>query len=178
MTSSRLQTERLILRQWRPEDREPFAAINGDPSVMKFFPATLTRAESDEMADRIEESIDTRGFGFWAVEIPQVTSFAGFIGVTSPRFEAHFTPCIEIGWRLAQPFWNQGYATEGALAALDHGFRTLGVQEIVAFTVPTNVASRRVMEKIGMTWNPSDDFDHPGIPTGHPLRRHVLYRKR
>lgn len=176
MSRPELRTGRLVLRQWLPEDREPFAAMNADPRVMEFFPATLTRAESDEMADRIQESIATRGFGFWAVEIPSVTPFAGFIGLTAPRFEAHFTPCIEIGWRLASQFWNQGYATEGAVAALAYGFRTLKVEEIVAFTVPANVPSRHVMEKIGMIWNPADDFDHPRIPAGHPLRRHVLYR--
>ena len=172
------RARRLLLRQWRPEDREPFAAMNADPRVMEFFPSTLTREESDAVADRLQETIDAHGFGFWAVEIPGVTPFAGFIGLTAPRFDAHFTPCVEIGWRLARQFWNHGYATEGAQAALAFGFHDLKLSEIVAFTVPTNVRSRRVMEKLHMRYDPSEDFDHPRIAEGHPLRRHVLYRIR
>jgi RimJ/RimL family protein N-acetyltransferase len=173
-----LRTQRLVLRQWRPEDRDPFAAMNADSRVMEFFPSTLTRQESDAAADRIQAAIDLRGFGFWAVEIPGITPFAGFIGLTMVPFEAHFTPCVEIGWRLAPQFWNQGYATEGATAALEFGFGNLKLSEIVAFTVPSNGPSRRVMEKVGMSHDPADDFDHPRVPVGHPLRRHVLYRCR
>ena len=175
---SGLRTPRLILRQWRPEDRQPFADMNADARVMEFFPSVSTREESDAAVDMIQETIDTRGFGFWAVEIPGVTSFAGFIGLTNPRFDAHFTPCVEMGWRLAPDYWNRGYATEGARAALEFGFGDLALREIVAFTVPTNVRSRRVMEKLGMTYDPADDFDHPRIAAGHPLCRHVLYRIR
>jgi RimJ/RimL family protein N-acetyltransferase len=172
-----IRTDRLLMRRWLAADREPFAELNSDPTVMEHFPAVLAREESDTLAARIEEHLDEHGFGLWAVEIPGVTSFAGFIGLTQVRrFEAHFTPCVEIGWRLAKDCWGCGYATEGARAALDFGFAQLELAEIVSFTVPVNVRSRRVMEKIGMNHRPADDFDHPLLPEGHRLRRHVLYR--
>jgi RimJ/RimL family protein N-acetyltransferase len=171
-----LRTDRLLLRRWRSDDRVPFAALNADPRVMEHFPATLSRQESDGRAERIEAHFEKHGFGLWAVEISGVASFAGFLGLSIPGFEAHFTPCIEIGWRLAAEYWNHGYATEGARAALAFGFESLQAKEIVSSTVPANVRSRRVMEKLGMTRSPSDDFDHPVLPEGHPLRRHVLYR--
>jgi RimJ/RimL family protein N-acetyltransferase len=152
--------------------------MNADVSVMKHFPALLTREESDSFVTKIESAFDDRGFGLWAVEIIGVAPFAGFVGLSVPAFEAHFTPCVEIGWRLAAQHWNRGYATEGARAALEFGFDVLQLDEIVSFTVPSNSASIRVMEKIGMTRNPADDFDHPVLPEGHPLRRHVLYRAR
>jgi RimJ/RimL family protein N-acetyltransferase len=136
----------------------------------------LSRAESDAVVDRIAAGFAERGFGFWAVEVVGVTPFAGFIGLSVPRFTAHFTPCVEIGWRLAQPYWGRGYASEGARAVLRCAFEAAALPEIVAFTVPTNLRSRRVMEKLGMTRNPADDFDHPTVAAGHPLRRHVLYR--
>ena len=172
----KIHTDRLLLRRWRREDREPFAAINADPQVMEFFPKLLTREESDARADRIEAHFAEHGFGVWAVELPGIVSFAGLVGLTIPPFSAHFTPCIEIGWRLAAEYWNRGYATEGARAALDFAFKYLVANEIVSFTVPANVRSRRVMEKIGMTHDVAGDFDHPSLPVGHPLRRHVLYR--
>jgi RimJ/RimL family protein N-acetyltransferase len=171
-----LRTDRLYLRRWLPSNRAPFAQMNCDPRVMEFFPGPLSRQESDALVDRIEAHFQQHGFAQWAVEIPGVTPFAGFIGLSIPRFEAHFTPCIEVGWRLDAAYWNRGYATEGARAALEFGFRWLQAKEIVSFTVPLNVRSRRVMEKLGMTRSPSDDFDHPLLPEGHPLRRHVLYR--
>jgi RimJ/RimL family protein N-acetyltransferase len=171
-----LRTGRLWLRRWRPDDREPFARLNADPRVVEFLPGALSREESNAIVDRIEAHFQRHGFGAWAVEIPGVTRFAGFVGLTIPRFEAPFTPCIEIGWRLDADHWNKGYATEGARAALDFAFGPLHVDEIVSFTVPGNVRSRRVMEKLGMTYSPRDDFDHPLLPEGHPLRRHVLYR--
>ncbi len=143
---------------------------------MEHLPAALSRAESDAMIDRMEEHFEGHGFGAWAVEIPGVTPFAGFIGLFVPCFEAHFTPCVEIGWRLDEPYWGHGYATEGALAVTTFGFNVLHLNEIVSFTVPSNTRSRRVMEKIGMTHTPADDFDHPSLPAGHRLRRHVLYR--
>ena len=171
--SQRLTTERLILRRWRPADWRPFAALNADVRVMEYFPGVFSRAESDALARRIDEHFDRHGFGLWAVEVPGVTAFAGFVGLSIPGFAAHFTPCVEVGWRLAEEYWGRGYATEGARAALAFGFRELGLREIVSFTVPENFRSRRVMEKIGMTHDPADDFDHPGVP-GRP--RHVLYR--
>jgi RimJ/RimL family protein N-acetyltransferase len=173
-----IATARLRLRPWRPSDYEPFAQLNADPQVMAHFAGMLSRPQSDALATRIREDIERHGFGFWAVEIPGVPPFAGFIGLSVPRFTAPFTPCVEIGWRLARVRWGQGYATEGAAAALRVGFERLRLPEIVAFTVPGNVRSRRVVEKLGMVRNPADDFDHPLVAEGHPLRRHVLYRIR
>ena len=173
-----IRTERLLLRRWRDADRAPFAAMNADPRVMEHFPALLSRAESDSIVDRIRAHFDRHGYAQWAVEVPGVTLFAGFIGLAVPRFETRFTPCVEIGWRLAAEHWGRGYATEGARAALDFGFTQLGLAEIVSFTVPANKRSRRVMEKLGMMHDPRDDFDHPSIADGHPLKRHVLYRIR
>lgn len=171
-----LVTERLLLRRWRTTDRPLFAAMNADPRVMEFFPKLLTREESDATADRIEAHFEQHGFGLWAVEVTGITSFAGFVGLAHPRFDASFTPCVEIGWRLAAEHWGRGYATEGARAALEFGFADAELAEILSFTVPDNVRSRRVMEKIGMTHSPAEDFDHPLLPAGHKLRRHVLYR--
>jgi RimJ/RimL family protein N-acetyltransferase len=171
-----LSTERLRLRSWRPDDFAPFAALNADRSVMEFFPAALSQDDSDAFATRIASHIEQHGWGLWAVEIPGVTSFAGYVGLATPRFDAHFTPCVEIGWRLAREHWGHGYATEGARAALAFGFETLKLDEIVSLTVPANRRSRHVMDRLGMTHEPADDFDHPGVPVGHQLRRHVLYR--
>jgi ribosomal-protein-alanine N-acetyltransferase len=173
-----LLTPRLTLRGWRPEDRAPFAALNADPEVMRHLPAPLARAESDALVDRIEAHFGRHGFGLWAVEIVGVEPFVGYVGLAVPSFQAAFTPCVEIAWRLARTFWGQGYATEAARAAAHYGFETLRLPELLAFTVPGNVASRRVMEKLGMARDPADDFDHPVLPPGHALRRHVLYRLR
>jgi RimJ/RimL family protein N-acetyltransferase len=173
-----LETRRLLLRRWRDSDREPFAALNSDPRVMQFFPALLTRAESDRLADRIEGDFEKHDFGLLAAELVQERTFVGFVGLSVPGFDAPFTPCVEIGWRIAASYWNQGLATEGAKAVLAHAFDSLHLEEIVSFTVVRNLPSRRVMEKIGMTHAPEDDFDHPRLPEGHPLRRHVLYRIR
>jgi RimJ/RimL family protein N-acetyltransferase len=169
-----LRTERLRLRAWRDDDLAPFAALNADPAVMRHFPALLTRAESDAAAGRIRASFAERGLGLWAVEVPGQAAFIGAIGLAVPRFEAHFTPCVEIAWRLARAHHGHGYATEGARAALAFGFTRLGLDEIVSFTALDNHASRRVMEKLGMRH--AGDFDHPLLPAGHRLQRHVLYR--
>lgn len=176
--SHEFRTARLVLRRWRPDDLPLFAELNADPRVMEFFPALLSREESYAMVARVEAHLQEYGFSRWAVEIPGIAPFAGFIGLWVPRFEAHFTPCVEIGWRFAAAYWNRGYATEGARAALEFAFAVLRLDEIVSFTVPANLRSRRVMEKLGMTRSTSDDFDHPFIDEGHPLRRHVLYRIR
>jgi RimJ/RimL family protein N-acetyltransferase len=173
-----LRTERLRLRPWRLADREPFAALNADPRVMEFFPAPLSRAESDAGAARIAAHFEAQGFGLWAVEVIGGTPFIGYIGLAVPAFRAHFTPCTEIGWRLAHDAWGHGYATEGASEVCRFAFETLGLPEIVSLTVPANTRSRRVMEKLCMRRDPADDFDHPRLPEGHPLRRHVLYRLR
>lgn len=171
-----LRTARLRLRRWIPTDLAPFAALNAHPRVMEYFPAALSPEESDTLASRIEAHFEQHSFGLWAVEIPNVIPFAGFIGLSVPRFEAHFTPCVEIGWRLAAEHWGFGYAHEGARAVLEFGFEALGLDEVVSFTAAGNLRSRRVMEKIGMLHDPADDFDHPDLADGHRLRRHVLYR--
>lgn len=145
---------------------------------MEHFPAPLSRAESDAFAAQVRREMDERGFGLWAVEVPGVAPFVGFTGLAVPRFSAHFTPCVEVGWRIAREHWGRGYAPEAARAALAHGFAALGLEEIVSFTATGNTKSRRVMEKLGMTHDPADDFEHPSLPPGHPLRRHVLYRIR
>lgn len=175
-TPYELRTDRLLLRRWLPEDRTPFARLNADARVVEFLPGPLSREESDAWADRIEAHFQEHGFGLWAVEIPGVTPFAGFIGLSIPRFEAHFMPCVEIGWRLAAEHWGRGYATEAARLVLDHGFRSLALSEVVSFAPAINHRSRAVMERLGMRHDPADDFDHPARPGGHPLQPHVLYR--
>ncbi len=171
-----IHTERLLLRRLRAEDPEPFAALNADPRVMEHLGSTLSRAESDALAARIDAHFEQHGFGLFAAESSETADFAGFVGLSVPRFEAHFTPCVEIGWRLAARHQGRGYATEGARAVLSFGFERLGLDEIVSFTVPANLPSRRVMEKLGMTRRAADDFDYPALPEGHSLRRHVLHR--
>ncbi len=172
-----LSTPRLTLRQWRSDDLEPFAALNADPEVMRFFPAALSREESDALATRARVGIDKRGWGLWAVEVAESSAFIGFVGLAEPRFDAHFTPAVEVGWRLARSAWGKGYATEAGRAAVEHGFDELGLREIVSLTAVLNERSRRVMERLGMSHDPADDFDHPSVLVG-PLRPHVLYRLR
>jgi RimJ/RimL family protein N-acetyltransferase len=171
-----LHTDRLVLRHWRDEDREPFALLNDDPAAMEFYPARLTRAESDDFVDRMQARLDADGFGLWAVEVREPGGFIGYVGLAPVPFDAAFTPAVEVGWRLAHAAWGHGYATEAARAALDHGFRVVGLDKIVSFTTPANLRSQRVMQKLGMSCDPADDFDHPNVPDGDPLRRHVLYR--
>jgi RimJ/RimL family protein N-acetyltransferase len=171
-----MRTDRLILRRWRDSDREPFARMNADSRVMEFFRQVLSAEESDALVDRIEAHFEERGFGLYAAELVEDGSFIGYIGLAVPRFSAHFTPCVEIGWKLDAAYWGRGFATEGAQEIVRHAFEDLGLAAIVSFTVPANLRSRRVMQKLGMTYDPADDFDHPGLAEGHPLRRHVLYR--
>jgi len=172
-----LETERLLLRRWRPEDRTPFAALNADPEVMRHFPALLTRRESDALADRIEAHIDHEGWGLWAMEVRATGAFIGFTGLARPGFEAPFMPAVEIGWRLAQPAWGQGFATEAAHASLRFAFEALELEQLVSLAVVANERSRAVMRRIGMRHDPGGDFDHPLVEPPH-LRRHVLYRLR
>ncbi len=176
MTAPVLRTDRLLLRPWQEADREPFAAMNADPAVVEFLLGPLTRAESDAMVERIEASFASKGYGLWAVEVIDGPPFLGYVGLWEPRFEAHFTPAVEIGWRLARAGWGHGYASEGARAALTYAFASLGLPEVVSFTAATNLRSRAVMERLGMVRNPSEDFEHPLVPADSPLRRHVLYR--
>jgi 3-dehydroquinate dehydratase/shikimate dehydrogenase len=171
-----IKTKRLILRPWLPEDFAPFAQMNADPRVRQYFLSTLTPKESNLEASAHARFIEEHGWGLWAVSVPSVADFIGFIGLNQIRFTAPFTPAIEIGWRLAHEYWGKGYATEGALASLTYGFDTLKLNEIVSFTSIHNIPSISIMKKIGMKHNPADDFDHPKISKGHPLRRHVLYR--
>jgi len=161
----------LILRQWRDEDREPFAALNADPEVMRYFPATMSREESDALVDRCAALIDERGWGLWAVEVVGGAPFVGFVGLAIPSFAPEH---VEIGWRLHREHWGNGYATEAARESLRFGFEELGLDEIISFTVVANTPSRRVMERIGMTHDPSRDFDHPNLPDW-PHKRHVFY---
>lgn len=173
---SEIETERLRLRRWDESDREPFAELNADPLVMEFYPSTQSRAESDDFVDRIEEHFDQTGFGLWAVEVVASSEFAGYVGLWSATFQAQFTPAIEVGWRLARRFWGHGFAPEAAQASVVDGFHRLELDEIVSFTSASNLKSRRVMEKLGMTRDPSDDFEHPNVSEDDPLRPHVLYR--
>ncbi len=171
-----LSTERLWLRRWRPGDRAPFAALNADPEVMRHFPAPLSRDESDLLIDRIEAHLESEGWGLWALELRATGRFIGFTGLARPSFDAHFTPAVEIGWRLAREAWGCGYATEAARAAAALGFEDLGLEQLVSFTAVGNARSRAVMRRLGMTHDPAEDFDHPRVPEGDPARRHVLYR--
>jgi ribosomal-protein-alanine N-acetyltransferase len=171
-----LETPRLRLRPYRDSDLDGLAELCADPEVMRHFPETLDRAAAAAMGERIKAHFDRNGFGPWSVEIKGEADYAGFVGLMAPTFETHFTPCVEVGWRLARRHWRKGYATEGARAALAHGFETLGCDQIVSMTVPANKRSRAVMERLGMYRDPADDFDHPNLPEGHVLRRHVLYR--
>jgi ribosomal-protein-alanine N-acetyltransferase len=170
-----LQTERLALRRWRPDDRTPFAALNTDPEVMHHFPQPLTRRESDVLADRLDAFIEREGWGLWAMEVRATGRFIGFTGLARPGFEAPFLPAVEIGWRLAREAWGHGFATEAARAAAAFAFEELQLEEIVSFTVPANERSRAVMRRLGMHHDPVGDFDHPLVEQAH-LRRHVLYR--
>ena len=174
--SPALTTERLILRRWRKSDREPFARLNADPDVMRHFLRPLTREESDSFVDRIETRFGEHGYGLWAVERKEDGIFLGFTGLAYQEFEAHFTPCVEVGWRFDRFAWGHGYATEAAREALRFGFDDAGLDEIVSFTSLSNAQSIRVMERIGLHRDARDDFDYPNMPAGHPLRRHLLYR--
>jgi RimJ/RimL family protein N-acetyltransferase len=171
-----LHTERRTLRHWTDADREPFAALNDDPLVMEHFPSHLTREQSDAMADRISTFLDEKGWGLWAVEVRETGEFIGFTGLAVPRFEAHFTPCVEVGWRLAATSWGRGFATEAARASVAYGFDELGLDEIVAMIVPGNTRSQGVARKLGMTRDETADFDHPLVPEGSPGGRHWLFR--
>ncbi|GAA2638409.1 GNAT family N-acetyltransferase [Paractinoplanes durhamensis] len=171
-----LTTERLLLRQWRAADREPFAEMNADPVVMRHFPSRLTRAQSDAMADQKEAAVAEQGWGLWAVEIKDTGDFAGFIGLQAVPAYLSFAPAIEIGWRLGARFHGVGYATEGARDVRAYAFEVLGLPGLVSMTSALNTNSRRVMEKLGMTHDPAEDFDYPTDPPDWSGRRHVLYR--
>jgi len=171
-----IATERLLLREWRDPDLEAFIVMNADPVVMRFFPETYSRERTRRFVARIGECWAERGYGLWAVERKDTAGFIGYVGLWPATFPAHFTPAVEVGWRLAADQWGQGYATEAARAALRYGFESVGLDEIVSFTSVTNERSWRVMERLRMQRDASGDFEHPNVPEGHPLRPHVLYR--
>lgn len=172
-----LRGRRVVLRHWRDEDIEPWVEMNADPRVMEHFPSVLTRQEAIETAGRLAAHVEREGWGLWALEVPGVHAFAGFVGLAVPTFDAPFLPAIEVGWRQLVAAWGQGYASEGARLALDHAFDSLGWDEVVSFTAVANLRSRAVMERLGMHHRDEDDFDHPRLPGSH-LQRHVLYRLR
>ena len=164
------------MRRWRESDKEPFAELNADPVAMEHFPSLLTREQSDGIVDRFDAFIEERGWGLWAVEVVASGDFIGFVGLNPPAWEAHFTPAVEVGWRLRREHWGKGYATEAAREALRFGFEDVDLDEIVSFTIPANTRSRAVMERLGMTRDEDGDFEHPNVDPGHPMRQHVLYR--
>lgn len=172
----RLETDRLVLRRWLKSDLEPFQRMNADPYVMRFFPSTRTDKESAEIIEKIELHFDTYGFGIYALELKATGEWIGLTGAAHVPFEAHFTPAVELGWRIMGKFHGQGYATEAARFTCEFAFKELRLAELVAFTVPANQPSRRVMEKLGMKHNPSENFNHPLVPPDSPAREHVLYR--
>ena len=171
-----LMARRILLRQWSESDLEPYAAMNADAEVMRFFPKPLTREESALSMTRQRAWIEERGWGLWAVEVDG--AFAGFTGLAEPKFTAHFTPCIEIAWRLRKESWGQGIGLAAAQQAMAYAFGKLKLSELVSFTAVVNLRSRKLMERLGFSHDPGEDFDHPQIAEGNWLRRHVLYRKR
>jgi 3-dehydroquinate dehydratase / shikimate dehydrogenase len=173
-----ITTERLTLDPWKKDDLAPFRRMNADPKVMEFFPNTLTGEQSDAMASKCQAHIEKHGWGLFAVHLKETSAFIGFIGLWPVSFQAHFTPATEIGWRLSSEYWGKGYATEGAKAALEYGFNQLGLKEIVSFTTEKNLRSRKVMQRLGMSYVREDDFDHPKLEDDSPLKPHVLYRKK
>ena len=171
-----IETDRLRLRRWEPKDLIPFANLNADPRVMEFFPASLTPEETKAMFVSLTERFDKHGFSFWATELKSTGEFIGFVGLNVPGYNLPFSPCVEIGWRIAFAHWGKGYAQEAADSSLRYGFKVLKLKEIVSFTTVGNARSCRVMNRIGMRRDPDGDFLHPRLPEGHALRPHVLYR--
>ncbi len=176
MSLPTLTTERLVLRPWKKSDLDPFFKLNADPKVMEFYQSTLTRVESDALAEKIQHDYAHRSYGFWAIEVPGVADFIGYVGLNYWDLEMSFAPCIDIGWRLDSSYWGHGYATEGAQEALRYGFETLQIEEIVSMATTGNHRSHRVMERLGMHHNPQENFRHPKVPIDHPLSLRVLYR--
>lgn len=176
MSTPTLSTKRLLLRPWRASDRDAFAELNADPQVMAFYAQTLNRNESDALADKIQEEWAIRGYGIWAVEAPGVADFIGSIGLSYWNRGTAFSPCIDIGWRLGSRYWGKGYATEGAREVLHYGFEMLKLPEIVSMATIGNIRSHKVMQRLGMTTNSAENFEHPQLPKGHPLSWRVLYR--
>ncbi|UVE18428.1 GNAT family N-acetyltransferase [Pseudomonas sp. LS44] len=171
-----LETPRLYLRRWQAADLEPMAALCADAEVMRYFPAPLSRAETEALLARIHAHFAEHGFGPWALQRKDSGALIGFTGLGRVNFAAPFTPAVEIGWRLARAHWRQGFASEAARAALQCAFERLELAQVVSFTTLSNLPSQGVMQALGMRRDAADDFDHPGLAAGDPLRRHVLYR--
>jgi RimJ/RimL family protein N-acetyltransferase len=171
-----METTRLIMRRWKGGDLDDLAALNADPRVMEFLPSTLTRDQSQKLLEWLEIRFEAQGFGLWALELKATGELVGWTGLNAPKFEAPFMPCVEVGWRLAHRFWGSGLATEAACASIAYAFGPLKLKEIVSFTTRNNARSRAVMTRLGMTYDPNDDFEHPSLPAGNALRSHVLYR--
>lgn len=171
-----MRMETVALRQWKDEDFDAYAEMNANAEVMRYLPAPLSRFQASRMFIRMRRGIDARGWGTWAVEVDGV--YAGMAGLNVPRRQLPFSPCTEVLWRFRREFWGRGIAFRAAALALDYGFSKIGVEEIVAFTTTQNLRSIRLMERLGLTRDLAGDFDHPAVPDGHPLRRHVLYRKK
>ena len=171
-----LRTERLLLRRWRADDLEPFAAINADPLVMEFYPATLSRGRSEALIERFEACFRQRGFGLWALELPGERPLVGYVGLFPVEIDVAFAPAVELGWRLARDCWGRGIASEAANAVIAFAFDRVQVPELIAYTAAVNERSRRLMERLGMSRDPTEDFQHPGIADGDRLQPHVLYR--
>ncbi len=176
MQAPSLSTKRLLLRQWKESDLPFFAKMNRDEKVMRYFPSPLSTKESDSLAAKIQKELREKPYGLWAVEVVSLGVFIGFVGLHYQDFQAAFTPCIEIGWRLGFEYWGKGYAFEAAIKIVNYAFKTLKLKEIVSFTTLENKRSRHLMEKLGMTHDMKDNFKHPKLPEKHPLRPHVLYR--
>ena len=176
MPAPELKTKRLLLRQWKKSDLIPFSKMNNDPKVMEFFPSTLIKLESDKLAKKIQKELQEEKFGLWAVEVIDVAPFIGFIGLHNVSFTAHFTPAIEMAWKLGFKYWNKGYALEGAQAVVDYAFNTLGLDQIVSFTPTKNLRSIKLMKKLNMAHDPKDNFNHPKLTRNNSLSLHVLYR--
>lgn len=174
-TPTELLTPRLRLRPWQATDHEPFAQLNADPEVMRYFPGTQSREQSGHSIALWSAELATRGWSNWAVERRADGAFLGFTGLSVPRRALPFMPCVELGYRLARAHWGQGYATEAGRAALAFGFEQLGLDEVVSFTARLNLPSQAVMRRLGLV-DAHEDFEHPALPEGHPLRPHVLYR--
>ncbi len=171
-----LHTQRCVLRQWRDDDFAPWAEMNADREVRRYFPSVLDAEQAAAEAGRCRDAIAQRGWGMWALEIPGEFRFAGFVGLNVPHYDAPFVPAVEIGWRLPRAAWDRGFATEAARAALEFAFKHLALREVIAIAVPSNEASLRVMQRLSMLRDATGDFEHPRVEAGHPLRRHVLYR--
>jgi ribosomal-protein-alanine N-acetyltransferase len=176
MGAPTLETARVRLRPWRDDDIEAWVAMSADPRVMEFFPSVVDRVRAEATAKRLRDRLDADGFGWWVLEINDRAPFAGVVALQDVSFEAPFTPALEVGWRLRCEYWGHGFATEGARAALAYAFDVLDRAEVVAMTATINTRSQRVMQRLGMTYDPRDDFDHPMLPRGDRLERHVLYR--